>query len=92
MRRQHTITLVLVLVASAATAALYVTRLVSEEQCGQLNGAIDFEGRVCIIGAIAHPLREAAMQRFAFWGVVAVGVAGVIYGASRTSRLLLASL
>ncbi len=83
MRRQQTIPLGLVLVASAATAVFYVSRLVSEEQCGRLNGAVDFEGRVCIIGAVAHPLREAVMQKFAFWGVMAVLIASVLYAAMR---------
>ena len=83
MHRKQALTAAFTLVVAAAAVGLYLSRLITEDQCGRLNGAIDFEARVCIIRGVAHPLREAAIRFLAFWGVVVILVSGAIYGASR---------
>jgi hypothetical protein len=83
MRRNRILTAAVALFAIAATVALYLSRLMTEGQCGRLNGAIDYEGRVCIIHGVDHPLREASIRLLLFWGIVAIAVSGASYGISR---------
>ena len=84
MRRNRVLIAVAVaLFVVAATLGLYLSHLMTEEQCGRLNGAIDYEDRFCIISGIGHPLREAAMRLLLFWGVVAIALLGVSFGISR---------
>ena len=83
MSRNQVLTAAVALFAVAATLVLYLSGLMTEVQCGRLNGAIDYEDRVCIIRGVGHPLREAAIRLLVFWGCVAIAVSGVAYGIFR---------
>jgi hypothetical protein len=83
MRRKQALTIAVGVLAVAAVLAIYLSRLMTEDQCDRLLGAIDFEARVCIIRKVGHPLREAAIRLLTFWGVVVLLISGAAYGVSR---------
>jgi len=84
MMRKQGFTVVLALLALFIALFLYLGRLITEAQCDRSHGAIDYEARVCIIGGVAHPLRESAIRSLAIWGGALIVVTGLIYGIART--------
>jgi hypothetical protein len=83
MRNRLALTLGTTLLVVAAALALYLSRLSTEDQCTRSNGSIDFQAEVCIMRGVAHPLREAAIRFYTFWGIVGLLIVGATYGMSR---------